>query len=211
MTAVPIVTRDVEVAASALRDGAIVVYPTETFYGLGALASHREAIERLARAKLRPEGKPLPLVAADAASALALWASPSDRARRLAAAFWPGPLTIVAPAVAGLPSLLALDGQVAVRVPGAALARELCRAAGGPVVSTSANPSGGPPPDAVDALDPALLARVDVVLDGGRTPGGLPSTVVGLGPDGPRLLRDGVVPWADVERVLRSPLPSRGG
>jgi L-threonylcarbamoyladenylate synthase len=110
-----------------------------------------------------------------------------------------------------LPDPLTLGGSVGVRVPGSELARELCRGAGGPVISTSANPSGGPPPVSVEALDPGLLARIDLVLDGGETPGGLPSTVVEVGPGGVRLVRAGAVPWDAVQEALRSPLPSRDG
>jgi L-threonylcarbamoyladenylate synthase len=207
----PIFTPDVAVAAAALRRGSLVVYPTETFYGLGALATLPAALARLSAAKLRPAGKPLPLVAADAAMAFALWAEVSPGARRLADAFWPGPLTLVAKAARGLPDPVTLGGAVGVRVPGGELARELSRRAGAPVISTSANPSGGPPPSSVEALDPELLSRIDLVLDGGETPGGLPSTVVEVGTGGPRLLRAGAVPWEAVEEALRSPLPWRGG
>lgn len=207
----PTFTRDVALAAAALRQGSLVVYPTETFYGLGALSTLPAALARLGDAKLRPAGKPLPLVAADAAAAFALWAEVPDEARVLAGRFWPGPLTLVAPAAHGLPGPLTLAGEVGVRVPGSILARELARAAGGPLVSTSANPSGGPAPASVDALDPDLLGRVDLVLDGGPTPGGLPSTVVRIGAGDPRLVRAGAVPWEAVEEALRSPLPSRGG
>jgi L-threonylcarbamoyladenylate synthase len=204
-------TSDVAVAAASLRRGGIVAYPTETFYGLGALATLPAAVARLREAKLRPDGKPLPLVAADERMAFGLWAGVPSEALVLARAFWPGPLTLVARAAPGLPDPVALEGTVAVRVPGSALARELCRLAGGPLVSTSANPSGGPPPVDAGALDPWLLSRIDLVLDGGRTPGGLPSTVVEVGGGAPRLLRDGAVPWSVVEGVLRSALPSRGG
>ena len=79
------------------------------------------------------------------------------------------------------------------------------------MISTSANPSGGPAPASVEELAPALLSRVDLVLDGGSTPGGLPSTVVQVGPGGASLLRAGAVPWTAVETVLRSSLPSRDG
>ena len=203
-------TRDVAEAASALRRGSLVVYPTETFYGLGALATLPAALARLAAAKLRPADKPLPLVAADDAMAFALWAAVPAEARVLAGAFWPGPLTLVAAAAPGLPGPVTLGGAVGVRVPGSELARELCRLAGGPVISTSANPSGGPAPASVEELDPELLSRVDLVLDGGPTSGGLPSTVVQVGEGGPRMLRAGAVPWEAVEAVLRSSLPSRG-
>lgn len=205
------VTRSVAEAANALRRGGIVVYPTETFYGLGALAGDAAAVARLGAAKLRPEGKPLPLVAADAGAAFATWQDVPPAARILAAAFWPGPLTLVARAAPGLPAAVTLGEGVAVRVPGSATARELCRLAGGAVISTSANPSGGPPPASPDALDPALLARVDLVLDGGPTPGGLPSTVVALEGEGARLVRAGAVAWEAVLEALGRPLPSSGG
>jgi L-threonylcarbamoyladenylate synthase len=204
-------TRDVATAAAALRRGKLVAYPTETFYGLGALASLPEALARLAAAKLRPDGKPLPLVAADAGMAFAVWEEVPEEARALAEGFWPGPLTLVAAAAPGLPAALVLGGAVGVRVPGLALARELSRLAGGPLVSTSANPAGGSAPEAATGFAPSLLERIDLVLDGGPTPGGLPSTVVELRPSGARLLREGAVPWSEIEALLRSPLPSRGG
>ncbi|HEU4383714.1 MAG TPA: L-threonylcarbamoyladenylate synthase [Anaeromyxobacteraceae bacterium] len=190
-----VVTRDPGRAAEVLRGGGLVVYPTETFYGLGALVASAAAVARLAAAKLRPEGRPLPLVAADPAMARAVAVAFPPLAERLAARFWPGPLTLVLAAAPGLPPEVAGDGTVGVRVPDNALARELSRLAGGPLISTSANPSGGPPPTRPGDLDPGLVSRVDVVLDGGETPGGLPSTVVAVEPGGPRLLRAGAVPW----------------
>jgi L-threonylcarbamoyladenylate synthase len=196
-------TTDPARAAAVLREGGICVYPTETFYGLGALLSRAAAIARLGAVKLRPEGKPLPLVAADAAAAFALWARLPPGAERLASRFWPGPLTLAAPAAPGIHPGVAAQGTVAVRVPGSALARELCRLAGGAVISTSANLAGGDPPHRVEDLEPALLAQVDAVLDGGPTPGGRPSTVVALGDGPPRLIREGAVPWAEVEAALR--------
>lgn len=205
------VTRDPSEAAALLRAGGLVVYPTETFYGLGALATLPAALDRLASAKLRPPGKPLPLVAADARTAFALWDRVPDAARVLAEAFWPGPLTLVARAAPGLPRSLTMDGTVGVRVPGSPVARELCRLAGGAVVSTSANPSGGEPPATVGQLDPGLLERVDGVLDGGPCPGGLPSTVVAVDGEVPRIVRAGAIAWDELLGVLRSSLPSRGG
>jgi len=185
-----------------LRRGGLVAYPTETFYGLGALARDRAALARLARAKLRPEGKPLPLLAADLAQVEEV-AVVTPEAARLAASFWPGPLTLVLAAVPGLDdAITAGTATVAIRVPGSDVARALARAAGGALVSTSANVSGEPPPADAAALSPALVARLDHVLDGGRTPGGLPSTIVSLGADGPRLVRAGVVPFEVVVTYL---------
>lgn len=182
-------------AAALLRGGGIVAYPTETFYALGALASRPDALARLGAAKLRPEGKPLPLIAADAAQVRAI-ASLDGPLAELAARFWPGPLTLVLPAAAGLdPALTAGDGTVAVRVPGSEVARALALEAGGALVSTSANLSGGPPPVGPAELSRALLAGIDCVLDAGPAPGGLPSTIVALERGELRLLRAGAIPF----------------
>lgn len=194
---------DLEAAAAALRRGGVVAYPTETFYGLGALAADGAAVERLARAKGRPDGKPLPLLAADLAAVEAV-AVLDDDARRVATRLWPGPLTLVLPARPGLPAAItAGTGTVGIRVPGSEVARRLARAAGGAIVSTSANPSGGPPPARAEELDPALRDRLDAVLDAGPSPGGLPSTLVVIEGGRARLLRRGPVALEDVERALR--------
>jgi len=192
------ITRDVRRAAEVLRGGGIVAYPTETFYGLGALASSRAALARLTAAKLRPEGKPLPLLAADRDMLFGVVARLDPVAGALADRFWPGPLTLVLPAAEGLPPEIAAGGTVGVRVPGSAAARELSRLAGGPITATSANPAGLPPPIRPADLDPGLLRRIDAVLDGGETPGGLPSTVVAVERGAVRLLRAGAVPWDEV-------------
>jgi L-threonylcarbamoyladenylate synthase len=186
--------------AALLRRGGIVAYPTETFYGLGALATRPDALARLAEAKLRPAGKPLPLIAGDLAQVLAV-ASLDDRvARALAARFWPGPLTLVLPCAPGLDAaIVAGSGTVGVRIPGDEVAAALALQAGGALVSTSANLSGEPPPMHAAALSPAIAACVDAVVDGRSTPGGLPSTVVQVEHGRVRLLREGAVPWREVE------------
>ena len=196
-------TREVRRAAEVLRAGGIVAYPTETFYGLGALASSRAALARLASAKLRPEGKPLPVLVSGREMLAGLVARLEPVASALADRFWPGPLTLVLPAAPGLAPEIAADGTVGLRVPGSEVARALSRLAGGPITSTSANPSGGPPPVRPSDLDPALAARVDAVLDGGETPGGLPSTVVAVEDGQVRLLRAGAVPWEAILAAAR--------
>ncbi len=191
-------------AAELLRRGGVVADPTETFYGLGALARDAGAVERLARVKGRPDGKPLPLLAADRAQVEEV-ALLGPSAARLADACWPGPLTLVLPARPGLAeAITAGTGTVGIRVPGGEIARALAAAAGGAIVATSANLSGEPPPASADALAPALVARLDGVLDGGRTPGGLPSTVVEPVADADvRVVREGAVPLEAVRIALR--------
>jgi len=192
-----------EAAAAVLRRGGIVAYPTETFYALGARADDAAALARLLEAKLRPEGKPLPLLAAEEAQVRAVAVLEGPEAR-VAARLWPGPLTLVLPALPTLdPAITAGSGTVGIRIPGSAVARALAARAGFALVSTSANPSGGPPPARVVELDPALVARIDHVLDGGPTPGGLASTVVRLEGTAVRVLRQGPVTAQAVEGALR--------
>jgi L-threonylcarbamoyladenylate synthase len=189
-------------AAAVLRRGGLVAYPTETFYALGALANDPAAVERLAGAKGRPDGKPLPLLAADRAGVeeAALLSGP---AARLAERFWPGPLTLVLPARPGLAApVTAGTATVGIRVPGSDLARALAREAGFALVATSANLAGGAPPRSAGELAPELKGRVDHVLDGGRTPGGLPSTVVAVDGERLRVLRPGPVTAAALEACL---------
>lgn len=193
----------VRAVADVLRRGGLVAYPTETFYGLGCLARDAAAVRRLAALKGRPEGKPLPLVAGDRAQ-VAEVAELDAAAAGLADAFWPGPLTLVLPARPGVPpEISAGSGTVGVRVSGSEIARALALAAGGALVSTSANPAGGPPPVRPEDLDGALRARLDAVLDGGPAPGGSPSTVVALERGGARLVREGAVPFRRVLAALR--------
>jgi L-threonylcarbamoyladenylate synthase len=202
------VDRDLEArvraAAAVLRRGGVVAYPTETFYALGALARDAAAVDRLARTKGRPDGKPLPLLAPDRAGVEDV-ALLEGAAARLADAFWPGPLTLVLPARPGLPgAVTAGTGTVGIRVPGSDVARALAREAGGALVSTSANLAGGPPPASPSALAPELAARLDHVLDGGPAPGGLPSTVALCEGEVLRVLRPGPVPVEALERALRA-------
>ena len=193
----------VEEAAALLRRGGIVAYPTETFYGLGALAGCPEALARLAAGKLRPAGKPLPLIGADEAQVTAVASLEDPVARRLAARFWPGPLTLVLPAAGDLSPVITAGGAtVGIRIPGDAVARELARRAGGALVSTSANLAGEPPVTTPGELSPELLASIDGIADGRPTPGGLPSTVVAVAGGRARLVRAGAVPWQEVEAAL---------
>jgi L-threonylcarbamoyladenylate synthase len=189
-------------AAEVLRRGGLVAYPTETFYALGALARDGAAVARLAAVKGRPDGKPLPLLAADLAAVQAV-AVLEGAAARLAERFWPGPLTLVLPARPGLPApITAGTATVGIRVPGSEIARALAGAAGAPLVATSANLAGDPPPAVASALAPELRARLDHVLDGGATPGGLPSTVAEVEGERVRVVRAGAIPAEALERAL---------
>lgn len=193
----------VEGAAQALSDGALVLLPTETVYGLAADASNPLAVAGIYQAKGRPSFNPLIAHVADLEAAQAI-AVLDERALKLARAFWPGPLTLVAPIRA--PELvcdLARAGldTVAVRVPGHDLARAVLRAFGKPVVAPSANRSGRPSPtNLADALEETGFA-VKAALDGGACKIGLESTVVAVFGGKVRLLRPGAVTRAQIEAV----------
>lgn len=197
------ITTTVEVAAQALSDGALVLLPTETVYGLAADASNPLAVAAIYQAKGRPSFNPLIAHVADLGAAQAI-AVLDDRALKLARAFWPGPLTLVAPVRA--PELvcdLARAGldTVAVRVPGHDLARAVLRAFGKPVVAPSANRSGRPSPtNLADALEETGFA-VAAALDGGACRVGLESTVVAVFGGKVRMLRPGAVTRAQIEAV----------
>jgi L-threonylcarbamoyladenylate synthase len=194
-------------AAAILRAGGLVAFPTETVYGLGGDARSDMAAARIFAAKGRPRFNPLiaHVASVDAARRIARF---TPEAERLAAAFWPGPLTLVLPlredagvaplVTAGLPT-------IAVRVPAHPLARQLLEAVGGPVAAPSANPSGKLSPTRAEDVIAGLGGRIEAVLDGGPCPVGVESTIVGL--DGPpRLLRPGGLPAEVIEECLGMPL-----
>jgi L-threonylcarbamoyladenylate synthase len=176
----------------------VVAYPTETFYGLGANAFDSEACGRVLELKGREAEKALPVIVADIEQ-LGLITDELPRAvEPLAKRFWPGPLTLVIPVRSGLPGAFADLTTVAVRVSGLALARELARRGGFPLTSTSANRSGGSSAQTADEVETMLGEGLDLMLDGGRTPGGNPSTIVDVSGLEPRLLRPGAVPFEAV-------------
>ncbi len=190
-------------AAGLLRQGKLVAFPTETVYGLGANATDGQAVARIYEAKGRPSFNPLIVHVANLEAAREL-AEFTGEAERLAAAFWPGSLTLVLPVKrdTGLSELVTAGlGSVAVRVPAHDLARQLLSEAGCPVAAPSANPSGRISPSEAAHVLAGLDGRIDAVLDGGACDVGLESTIVGLLPV-PTLLRPGGLPVEAIEACL---------
>jgi L-threonylcarbamoyladenylate synthase len=205
-----IVPGAVERAARTLAAGGLVAFPTETVYGLGADATNGAAVARLYEAKDRPSFNPLIAHVADAAAARAL-ARFDSAAQRLAAAFWPGPLTLVLPKRADCPvAELATAGldTIAVRVPSHPIARAILMALGRPVVAPSANRSGHVSPTTAQHVLADLRGRIELILDGGPTPMGLESTIIAC-LDRPVLLRPGALPRTDIERLVALAEPPR--
>jgi L-threonylcarbamoyladenylate synthase len=194
-------------AAELLRRGDLVAFPTETVYGLGGDARSDRAVAGIFAAKGRPSFNPLIVHLPDLASAEAI-ADIGPRARDLAAAFWPGPLTLVLPlrASSGISPLVSAGlPTVAVRVPAHPLAQRLLRAFGGPVAAPSANPSGRVSPTRAEHVLDGLSGRIAAVLDGGPCAVGLESTILLADPD-PVLLRPGGLPVEALEAALGTPL-----
>lgn len=187
-------------AADLIRRGLVVAYPTDTLYGLAVDPRNPGAVARLFGLKGRPESSALTLVAADVAQVRAAGEMTED-AERLAARWWPGPLTIVVRARPVLArEMLAGGDTVGVRIPDHAVAVALARDAGFAITATSANRSGAPAASGAEAVAEALPG-VDAIVDAGPVRGGAPSTIVDASVRPVSLLRAGVVPW---DKVLRS-------
>ncbi len=208
MARVPATAETIEEAGRLIRDGALVAFPTETVYGLGGDATNGEAVAAIFAAKGRPSFNPLIVHVPDLAAAEMLGAF-DETARRLARAFWPGPLTLVVTRKPGCPIAdLASAGldTLAIRVPNHPVAHALLEAAGCPLAAPSANRSGHVSPTTAQHVADDLRDRVAMILDGGGTAHGVESTVVSACGGGIVLLRPGAVTAEDLERVAGAPV-----
>lgn len=193
----------IEAAADAIRRGELVVFPTETVYGLAADALNENAVRRVFEAKGRGERHPLPVQVAGSANLSQVAAEVPVGAAALAERFWPGPLTIVLPKGSEVSD--AVSGGAAtigVRVPDHPVALALLRKLGLPIVATSANLTGQPPPTTADGAVRQLGESVSVVLDAGECRIGVASTVVDLSVSPPRILRAGAVSAEEIRDIL---------
>jgi L-threonylcarbamoyladenylate synthase len=191
-----------EIAASLLG-GAVAAYPTETFYALGAAAFSKQGIERIYRLKERDRSKPLSVMASDLDMVREITRELPAPFTALAGEFWPGPLTLVLPAAVGLPDFLLRPGRtVAARIPPLGWLRAPVRELAEPLTATSANLAGRK-----ELAEPAEVAalvgdKVEWLIDGGRTPGGLPSTIVDLIRGTPQILREGAISGIRIKAFL---------
>jgi len=188
-------------ALSVLQSGGLVAFPTDTVYGVGALAFDAIAIESIYAAKDRPVDKAIPILIGGPEDLDKVTVALPPLAGKLAARFWPGPLTLVMPKSPYLPDIISAAPTVGVRVPDHPVARALLRMAG-PMAVTSANLSGRPSPRTAEDVMRQLNGRIPLVLDGGEAPGGLSSTVVNCLGAEPVILRQGPISWEDIAFVL---------
>ena len=188
-------------ALEILKHGGLVAFPTDTVYGVGALAFDADAIESIYTAKDRPVEKAIPVLIGGPEDLDKVSREISPIAAKLAARFWPGPLTLVVPKHPNLPNVVSATPTVGVRVPDHPLTRALLTAAG-PMAVTSANISGQASPKTAGEVSRQLNGRIPLILDGGETPGGVPSTVVNCLGAEPVILREGPVTLKDIQFVL---------
>jgi L-threonylcarbamoyladenylate synthase len=187
-------------ALEVLGKGGLVAFPTDTVYGVGALAFDRKAVESIYTAKDRPAEKAIPILIGDVEDLGKVCPGLPELALKLAGRFWPGPLTLVVPKHPELSEAVSASGTVGVRMPDHPVARALLRLVG-PMAVTSANISGRPSPIDAKEVFNQLGGRVALIIDGGKTPGGVPSTVVDCVGAEPKILRVGPIPETQIQEA----------
>jgi L-threonylcarbamoyladenylate synthase len=194
----------VDRAIEILKGGGIVVFPTDTVYGLGCDVFNVRAAERIYGVKQRSRHLPLPVLLADSTQLADVVASVPEIARYLMRRFWPGGLTLVLPKKDTLPDIItAGSNKIAVRIPDHVVPLTLIRGLGVPIIGTSANISDKPSPVTAEEVEQQLGSQVDLIIDMGRCPGGLESTVVDVTGEIPVILRRGVISEEEIRRLYQ--------
>ena len=188
-------------ALEILQSGGLIAFPTDTVYGVGALAFDGKAVESIYAAKDRPVEKAIPILIGDPEHLEKIGTNIPNAARRLASRFWPGALTILVPKREDLPEAVSANSTVGVRVPDHDVARALLRAAG-PMAVTSANISGAQSPVTAQDVHEQLEGRIALIIDGGRTPGGVASTLVDCTAAELKILREGPITLEELHSAL---------
>ena len=180
-------------AAELIKAGGIVAFPTETVYGIGTNAFDEEGVKKIYKIKNRPKNKPLPILLAESSQIKSVVAKISKKAEELMKKFWPGPLTIIFEKSVKVPNIVSAGSQtVGVRIPDHKVIQELIKASGVPIVATSANKSGEEAPKDAQEVEKSLK-EIDLILDGGKTKLGIPSTVVDATKEPLEVLREGSI------------------
>lgn len=200
----------IDKAVNVLEMGGIIAYPTETFYGLGVKFDIFDSLKRLYELKNRPREKAMPVIIGDRGLLSEIvperWLKDmAPAAGLLMERFWPGPLTLLLPAKEGISEYLSADtGKIAVRIPGESFALHLAKKAGFPLTATSANLSGMPPAENSYSVIKYFDESIDLLIDGGQTPGGLPSTIVDVSHGGIEIVREGAIGKDEIESYLKT-------
>ncbi len=200
----PNIALQVKRAISILKNGGLVAFPTDTVYGLGGDVFNVTAVERIYSVKRRARNLPLPVLLADQEQVADIVSSVPDMARFLMDRFWPGGLTLVMSKRPSLPNIVTGGGDtVAVRMPKHDVPLRLIRGLGSPIIGTSANISDRPSPVTAEEVEQQLGNQVDLIIDMGKSPGGLESTVVEVVGEAPKILRDGIIPAEEIRKACR--------
>ncbi len=204
-TRVVTVTKDsIAEAAHILSAGGLVAFPTDTVYGVGAHAFQPQAVEKIYAAKIRPRDKAIPLLLATPDDLSLVAESVPPAVHLLTERFWPGGLTLVLRKQAIVSDAVSPGPTVAVRVPDHPVTQALIAALGAPLAATSANLAGNPSPVTAQEVMGELAGRIELILDGGACPGGIPSTVLDLTTDPPTILRSGAIAEEEIRDILPS-------
>lgn len=188
---------------SILESGGVIGYPTDTIYGLGASINNFSAVERIIELKGRQKDKPILILAAWLEQVQSLTENFPESAKILASYFWPGPLTLVLPAAKHVTSLLTGGyGTIGVRIPSHKISLELIRRLGTPITSTSANLSGEANPTSAEDVIRVFGDKLDAVIDSGKSPHSVPSTIVSITGAEIKLLREGAISKEKIKEVL---------
>lgn len=188
-------------ANEIIQGGGLIAFPTDTVYGIGVSAFNEDAIEKIYQVKGRSHQKAIPVLLDSPQSLERVVCQVTANIHKLVNRFWPGPLTLILPIHPELPGNLSSGNTVGVRVPDHDLVRELLKMTG-PLAATSANVSGKPSALTAEEIQKQLGERIDLILDGGKVPGGMASTVLDCSGAEPRILREGPVSWEEIELVI---------
>jgi L-threonylcarbamoyladenylate synthase len=188
-------------ALDILSGGGLVAFPTDTVYGLGAMAFDANAVSKIYMAKGRGQEKAIPILISDSDLIHRVSSGVTEYAVKLGKKFWPGPLTIVVPRHATIPDVVSPLKTVGVRIPNLNVTRELLRLTG-PLAVTSANLSGQTSPSTAKGVNAQLNGRIPLILDGGVTPGGIPSTVVDCTGEEPVVVREGPISLEEIMAAI---------
>jgi L-threonylcarbamoyladenylate synthase len=193
----------IEKATGILKRGGVIAYPTETFYGLGVDATNERAIEKIYTIKRRDDRKPISIIIASAQDVDTFAINISEGSRKLMERLWPGGLTLVFKASPTIPEILTAEaGTIGIRYSSHAIAADLARNLPGALSATSANISGEKECTSAGEVIDALGDRIDAIIDGGITPGGLGSTIVDVSMEPPVILREGIIPSSLIDEII---------
>ena len=196
------IQEQIERGVSILKQGGLVAFPTDTVYGLGAGANLYRAVERIYQVKGRPQNRALPLLLADTSQISEVAEPISQVAWLLVHNFLPGALTLVLPKSNSVPDIITAGGKtVAVRIPAHPVPVALAQGLGSPIVGTSANLSGKPSALTAEEVYSQFADKIDLVIDGGRCPGGTESTIVDVTGETPLVLREGAISREELKQV----------